>query len=131
MKRFEIWTADMPFTNGSKLKCGRRPVVIVSDQDDADEMPFVSVVPLTKNLTACQLATHVLLRNRYLDLPSRALCEQVTTVDKSRLVRRIGYVDDAFDRFALNRALSIQLHLVPTQMIFVQEDSENGYFWNA
>ena len=106
MKHFELWTADLPFLKGSTLKCGRRPVVIVSDDQSIEDSSYVSVVPLTKNLESRQLPTHVLLCSRYLDHPSRALCEQVTTLDKTRLVRRIGYVEDAFDRFAINRATS-------------------------
>ena len=44
------------------------------------------------------------------------------SMDKTRLVRRIGYVEDAFDRFAINRALAAQLHLDSAQVIYVQED---------
>lgn len=131
MKHFEIWTADLPFLKDSELKCGRRPVVIVSDDKSIEGGGFVSVVPLTKDLESRQLPTHVLLCSRYLDHPSRALCEQVTTLDKSRLVRRIGYVEDPFDRFTINRALAAQLHLVFTQAIFVQEDPIYGYDWNV
>ena len=131
MKHFELWTADLPFLKGSTLKCGRRPVVIVSDDQSIENNSFVSVVPLTKNLESRQLPTHVLLCSRYLDHPSRALCEQVTTLDKTRLVRRIGYVEDAFDRFAINRALAAQLHLDSAQVIYVQEDHFYGYDWNV
>lgn len=131
MKRSEIWMADLPFLKGSTLKCGRRPVVIVSDDQSIEDNSCVSVVPLTKNLESRQLPTHVLLCSRYLDYPSRALCEQVTTLDKTRLVRCIGYVEDPYDRFAINRALSAQFHLVSTQMIYVQEDNNYGYYWNV
>ena len=131
VKRFEIWTADLPFLKGSTLKCGRRPVVIVSDDQSIEDNSSVSVVPLTKNLEGRQLPTHVLLCSRYLNHPSRALCEQVTTLDMTRLVHRIGYVEDPFDRFAINRALAAQFHLAPAQMIYVQEDDNYGYYWNV
>ena len=131
MKRFEIWTADLPCLKDSQLKRGRRPVIIVSDNQPTEDSRFVSIVPLTRNLESRQLPTHVLLCSRYLDHPSRALCEQVTTLDKARLIRRIGYVEDPFDRFAMNRALSAQFHLAPAQMIYVQEDNTYGYDWNV
>ena len=126
MKHFELWTADLPFLKGSTLKCGRRPVVIVSDDQSIEDSSYVSVVPLAKSLESRQLTTHVLLCSRYRDPPSRALCEQVTTLDKIRLVRRIGYVEDAFDRFAITRALAAQLHLDSAQVIYVQEDHFYG-----
>ena len=131
MKRFEIWTADLPGLKDSQLKRGRRPVVIVSGEQSTEDSRFVTIVPLTRNLESRQLPTHVLLCSQYLDHPSRALCEQVTTLDKARLVRRIGYVEDPFDRFAMNRALSAQFHLAPAQMIYVQEDHFYGYDWNV
>lgn len=131
MDRFELWTADLPLLKGSGLKKGRCPVVVVSDEETIGDTGFVSVVPLTRDLCQEQRLTHVLLCSRYLDHTSRALCEQVTTVDKARLVRRIGYVEDPYDRFAINRALAAQLHLAPAQMIYVQEDMNNGYYWNV
>ena len=123
MKRFEIWTADIPKIPGSSLKYGRRPVIIVSDDDYYVDLPYVSIVPLTKDLTTTQLPSHVLLCSRYLDQPSRALCEQVTTVDKSFLHRCIGYVEEPYDCFALNRALAVHLHLTLTTYIYTKEES--------
>lgn len=129
MKRFELWTADMPKLPGSSLKSRRRPVIIISNDDCYVNLPFVSVVPLKKDLTTTQLPSHVLLCSRYLDHPSRALCEQVTTVDKSCLRRRIGYVEEAYDRFAINRALSVSLNLTLTTYIYTKEESlyETGH----
>lgn len=123
MKHFEIWTADLPKKPGSSMKYGRRPVIIVSDDDCYVDLPYVSIVPLTKNLTTTQLPSHILLCSRYLDQPSRVLCEQITAVDKSCLHRRIGYVEDPYDRFALNRALAAHFNLTLTTYICTKEDS--------
>ena len=128
MERYELWTADLLFPKESGLKKGRRPVVVVSDGETIGDTGFVSVVPLTKDLCQKQLLSHVLLCSRYLNHPSRALCEQITTVDKNRLVRRIGYVEDPYDRFAINRALAAHLHLAPAEIIYIQEDMYNGYY---
>jgi len=121
MKRFEIWLANLPALKGSALKTGRRPVIIVSADDTNTEFPFVSVIPLTGNRTSPQLPSHVLLCSRYLDHPSRILCEQVMALDKSRLHRRIGFVEDPYDRFAINRALAVQLNLTLTP--YIKEES--------
>ena len=122
MKPFELWTAQLPVEKGGSLKCGRRPVVVVSEETYGS-LPHVSVVPLTRDLSSLQLPTHVLLCSRFLDSPSRALCEQVMTLEKSRLIRRIGYVEDAFDRFALRRALAVHLNLTSVQELGIQENS--------
>ena len=119
---FELWTASLPAPQSPVLKCGRRPVVVVSE-DFCGEASTVTVIPLTRNRTDAQRPGHVLLCSRFLDAPSRALCEQVTTIDHSRLVRRIGFVEDAFDRFAIRRALSTHLNLTSLQNIVIQEPS--------
>ena len=119
---FEIWIAQLPARKGCCTKCGCRPVVVVSEEA-YEPLPYVSVIPLTKKLTAQQLPTHVLLCSRFLDRPSRALCEQVTTVEKTRLIRRIGYVEEPFDRFALRRALALHLNLMPVCEFGVPQES--------
>lgn len=119
---FEIWIAQLPVRKGCCTKCGCRPVVVVSEEA-YEPLPYVSVIPLTKKLTAQQLPTHVLLCSRFLDRPSRALCEQVTTVEKTRLIRRIGYVEEPFDRFALRRALALHLNLMSVCEFGVPQES--------
>ena len=128
MKRFEIWSADFPVSKESAGEGTRRPVVIVSNEEIISDLPFLCVVPLTKDLTSRQLPSHVLLCSRYLTNPSRALCEQVTTLDKSYLHYRIGYVEDPYDRFALNRALAVYLNL--TSITYIQEESLYDFFGN-
>lgn len=125
MEPFEIWTASLPVRRDKRMKCGCRPVVIVSEES-YEELPYVSIVPLTSELTAQQLPSHVLLCSRYLDAPSRALCEQVTTLEKSALHRRIGYVEEAFDRFALRRALAVHLNLTGVAGTAFSDDSIYG-----
>ena len=56
-----------------------------------------------------RLPTHVLLREQGLYKNSIALCEQIITLDKSHLVRRIGFVYKSFDRIAIRHALAVQL----------------------
>jgi len=126
MKRFELWMADIPENFGSSLKSGHRPVIIVSGDDTYADLPFVSVVPLTKDLTSQQLPSHVLLYGHNLEHPCRALCEQVSTVDKSCLRCRIGCVEDPYDRFALNRALAVHLNLTLTT--YIKEESIYDFF---
>lgn len=128
MKRFEIWLADLPASKGSVLKAGCRPVIIVSADDFSTKLPFVSVIPLTGNRTSPQLPTHVLLCSPCLVRPSRVLCEQIMTLDKSCLRRRIGFVEDPYDRFAINRALAVQLNLTLTT--YIKEESLYDEFWD-
>ena len=110
MTQFEIWFADLPAVGGS-IQSGTRPVVIVSNDVANRFSPVITAVPLTSNLHKTALPTHVLLREPGLTSPSLALCEQILSVDKSCLVKRIGSVESSFARLALRHALLVQLNL--------------------
>ena len=107
MKPFELWLAKLPHSCDTHSRI-RRPVVIVSEPTDGG---WVSVVPCTTDLIRAQRPTHVLLQEQGLDRDSRALCERVQTVRDSCLVRRIGYVHQPFDRYALHHALACHFGL--------------------
>lgn len=123
MKHFEIWMADLSSVQSGHMEREERPVVIISADDASAELPFVSVIPMTTNLTSRQRLSHVLLSSPVLGQPHRALCEQVTTLDKACMHHRIGYVEDPYDRFAINRALSVALNLPQTTYICEKEIS--------
>lgn len=111
MKQFEIWIAKLPNIPNSCVQHGERPVIIVSNDQANEHSPVVTVVPLTSKLGKNALPTHVFLRNRMLDRPSLVLCEQIISVDKPCLRRRIGWVDNPFDRLAIRHALLVQLNM--------------------
>ena len=111
MKQFEIWLARLPSLPGSSVQQGTRPVVIVSNDLANAHSPVITVVPLTSKLGKTALPTHVFLNNRMLDRPSLALCEQILTVDKTCLTRRVSWVDKTFDRLAIRHALLVQLNM--------------------
>lgn len=109
MKRYEIWMADLPAKKSSHVLGGCRPVIIVSNDTANDYSPVITVVPLTGILTEKSLPTHVYLREQGLTKDSLALCEQIISLDKTRLIRRMGYIYRSFDRMALCHALAVQL----------------------
>lgn len=110
--RFEIWQAELPATKGSHVQSGCRPVVVVSNNMANMYSPVVTVVPLTAKIGKKRLPTHVLVLSSGLHNVSLALCEQLSALDKSRLTHYIGYISDADDCVALDRAMAVQLGLV-------------------
>ena len=109
MKRYEIWMADLPSWDDSHVQGGYRPVIIVSNDTANAHSPVITVVPLTSKRTKNSLPTHVLIREQGLTRDSLALCEQIISLDKTRFIRRIGYIYRPFDRVALCHALAVQL----------------------
>ena len=112
LNQFDIWFARLPMNVGSHVQGGTRPVIIFSNTEANRNSPIVSVVPLTSKPRKHPFPTHVLLFADGLTTTSRALCEQLTTIDKSQLIRRVGAVSSDRDRAALNRAVATQFGLV-------------------
>ena len=109
IKQHEIWLGNIPASDGDHVQHGFRPLLVVSNDAANTHSPVITVVPLTSQMNKHRLPTHVLLRDQGLYKNSIALCEQIITLDKSHLVRRIGFVYKSFDRIAIRHALAVQL----------------------
>ena len=114
MKRFypnqyELWLSDIPTYLGNHVLQGFRPVLIVSNNASNAYSPNITAVPLTSQLNKQPLPTHVLLQEQGLHKDSLVLCEQIITLDKSCLRRRLGHISNDDDRLAVRRALAIHL----------------------
>jgi mRNA interferase MazF len=94
MRRGEIYWADLAPRSGSEPR-GRRPVVVVSHDgfNRVEGWRSIIVVPLsTSAAQAARGPTAVTVRRGAggLGRESVALCHQVTTLDRRKLVERIG-----------------------------------------
>ena len=93
MKRGELYFADLDPVIGSE-QGGRRPVLIIQNDLGNRFRPTVIVLPLTSRINKAPLRTHVPLLPPQggVKKPSVILCEQVRTVEKSRLKKYLGRV---------------------------------------
>ena len=91
MKRGDIYFADLDPVVGSE-QGGFRPVLIIQNDLGNRFSPTVIVVPLTSRMGKAPLRTHVPVQPPQggVKKPSIILCEQVRTVEKSRLTRYLG-----------------------------------------
>lgn len=98
--------------NSSK-ECGFRPALIVSNNVANKYSPVVTVIPLTAQVKKkLRHPTHVFLSRKAgygLKRDSIALAEQLFTVEKSELVRKVGTVKDAATMRKVTRALQVQI----------------------
>jgi mRNA interferase MazF len=84
MKRYEVWLVNLDPTIGSEIS-KTRPAVIVSPDELNAHLRTVTVVPLTTGRAyPFRIATKVQGK------PGVAAIDQIRTVDKRRLVRRIA-----------------------------------------
>lgn len=111
VRKYDIWYATIPAIPGSHVQCGKRPVVVVSNDAANRHSPVISIIPLTTNLGRADLPTHTVIRSRFLKGPSMALCEQIMTIDKERLEKCVGTVERLHERLAIDHCVQVQLDL--------------------
>lgn len=94
---------------GSEQK-GDRYAVIIQNNIGNKYSPTVIVAFITTAMHKAKLPTHVEIapNNSGVPEPSIIMCEQLRTVDKSRLVRKVGHLSPA-KKEELNKALCISL----------------------
>ncbi len=88
-KRMEIWYAKLPMGRNTSVQGGSRPVVIISNDICNQKSNTVTVAPITSRMKHLEMPTHVVIGNLR-DEDSMVLAEQIMTIDKSRLDRKIG-----------------------------------------
>jgi mRNA interferase MazF len=93
----DIHWVQLPTANGHE-QGGRRPAVILQDDQDAGGLPVVLVVPLTTARAAMRFAGTTLIRptaENGLPQTSVALVFQLRAIDRRRVQERIGHVGTA------------------------------------
>lgn len=89
----EIWIADLGSKDGN-VQGGKRPVIVLQNNVGNKYSPTTIVVPLTSQLKN-DLPVHADLGTQYgLKKVSTSLMEQITTINQSQLIARIGQLDE-------------------------------------
>lgn len=90
IKRGEIYLADLSPTIGSE-QGGKRPVIILQNDIGNTFSTTTIVAPLTSHMRFNDiLPTHVYIKSRdALEHDSTILLEQIRTIDKTRLIKKI------------------------------------------
>lgn len=101
MKKFrrgEIYLADLGevncFTNSS-IQSGYRPVVILQNDITSKNSNVLIVAPVTSRSKTKKMKSHVTIDGTCgISKESLILLEQITTIDKSQLDRKIGILTE-------------------------------------
>ena len=86
--RGEVWLARLDPTEGREIR-KTRPCLVVSPPEIHDHLDVVIVVPMTTRSHPARYRIETKLRRKL----GRFLLEQIRSIDKSRLLRRIGEVE--------------------------------------
>lgn len=104
MKKGELWSVELPSTNGHE-QAGTRPAAVLADT----EVGVAIVVPFTSNLQALRFPYTVEVKpskENGLNSVSVALVFQIRAIDKKRLKGKIGCLEESslvtIDKFLKN-----------------------------
>lgn len=91
MKRGEVWIVEIPGIDGHEQR-GTRPAIFIADTKTG----VAIVVPCTSNIQALRFPFTLRIepsRVNGLEVPSVALVLQLRAVDKKRLLKKIGKIE--------------------------------------
>lgn len=109
VKKFDICLVKLPsLEEGNLVFGGMHPAIIVSNDRCNKYSPSVTIVPMTSKRKK-YLPTHVNLCGFGLRRAGIALCEQVTTIDKTQITKKVGYIHDRGVQNAIHHAIRAQI----------------------
>ena len=108
IKRGDLYYADLSPVIGSE-QGGIRPILIIQNNVGNKYSPTVIAAAITSKMNKAKLPTHIEIDTTCgLPKDSVILTEQLRTLDKKRLIDKIGNIDDsAMDK--VNNALLVSL----------------------
>jgi mRNA interferase MazF len=112
VRRMDIYYADLRGGNAGSEQSGERPVLILQNDIGNKYSPTTIVAAISTSMTKAKLPTHIVLEPEKTGLPERsiALLEQIRTIDKYRLINKIGTVDPD-TKIKIEQALGISVGL--------------------
>jgi mRNA interferase MazF len=97
VKRFDIYWVRLDPTLGSEIK-KTRPAVIVSSDEDIDQLSTVIIAPLTSTIKSLSSRIECLFQGR----AGSIVLDQLRAVDKIRLIKKMGSLDAKYQKLVLN-----------------------------
>ena len=107
LKHLDIVTVDFgPLVESSSVQSGVRPALVLQPTSMNITSTTTIVCPLSSVKKKLHLPYHIELGKRYgLRMDSIALLEQITVIDQSAIIKRIGHIDDDSVAADINRGL--------------------------
>ena len=109
--RGEIVVANLKPVKGSE-QGGIRPVLIIQNDILNKHAPTTIIAPITSKTYTKEYPTNVIIKKEEsrLKLDSTILLNQIRTIDKRRIIKKLGALDN-FTMNKVDRALKISLAL--------------------
>jgi len=96
MMQYDVYLADLNPTIGREQR-GKRPVLIISNNYE-NLLDVVTILPITSLKRDRKVYPNEFLLQNELEKPSIILCQQIRTISKKRLVKKLTTIDNPFSR---------------------------------
>lgn len=96
MNQYDVYLADLNPTVGRE-QFGKRPVLIISNNYE-NLLDIVTVIPITSLKDGRKVYPNELLLKNELEVPSILLCQQIRTISKNRLIKKLTSIDNFITR---------------------------------
>ena len=106
-KRGDIYWAELPVLENSKIQSGWRPVLVTSNKFATENAEVIQYMPLTTKIKREDLPVHVVIEPSFLPKKSMIMAEQEGLIDKYRLKEKIGTLSE-YDMARIDAAKIIQ-----------------------
>src|SRR3989344_5666336 len=111
IKRGDIFLANLEPIKGSE-QGGIRPVLIIQNDTSNKNSPVTIIAAITSKIFEKEYSTNIFISkdDSGLDKNSTIMLNQIRTIDNSRLIKKIGLVDN-FTMNKADRAIKVSLAL--------------------
>lgn len=96
MNQYDVYLADLNPTVGRE-QFGKRPVLIISNNYE-NLLDTVTIIPITSLKDGRKVYPNELLLKNELEVPSILLCQQIRTISKNRLIKKLTSIDNFITR---------------------------------
>ena len=96
MNQYDVYLADLNPTIGREQR-GKRPVLIISNNYE-NLLDVLTILPITSLKKNRRVYPNEFLLKNELEKPSIVLCQQIRTISKQRLVKKLTTIDNPFTR---------------------------------
>ena len=92
MNQYDVYLADLNPTIGRE-QFGKRPVLIISNNYE-NLLDVVTIIPITSLKKGRKIYPNEVFLPNELEVPSILLCQQIRTISKKRLIKKLTSIDN-------------------------------------
>lgn len=93
MEQFDIYLVDLNPKIGRE-QSGKRPVLIFSNNYE-NLLDVVTIIPITSRKEGRRIYPNEVYLETQLEKPSILLCQQIRTISKNRLIKKLTNIEDS------------------------------------